>query len=189
MVGLAGDVSVTVKILRTKVCLVGEEGVGKTSLVRRFVLNAFDDHYIHTIGTKVSKKTVDVLRPDGNPVSVEMLVWDIMGNHNIRALLRDAYFGGVHGALAVADLTRRDTLEEVVGWTEEIERVAGDTPLVLAMNKADLTADAQVRAEDVASVARRLDAEYRFTSAKTGENVEAAFGRLGDLIATDRLEA
>src|SRR3972149_3594222 len=68
------------KTLKAKVCLVGEKAVGKTSLIRRFVLNTFDDRYITTIGTKVSKKEITVWKPEeGIEWAVDMTVWDIMG--------------------------------------------------------------------------------------------------------------
>src|SRR5256886_8679432 len=75
------------KHLKAKVCLVGDVAVGKTSLIKRFVQDEFDDRYIATVGTKVTKKTVDV-RWRGAPASLDMMVWDIMGEKGFRALLR-----------------------------------------------------------------------------------------------------
>src|SRR3972149_2349595 len=134
----------TLKILRAKVCLVGEEGVGKTSLIRRYVLNMLDDLCIRTMGTKVSKKTVALGRPDAGPVRVEMMIWDIMGAHDMRTLLRDEYFRGTNGAVAVADLTRRSTFDEFPPWTEGLGGGAGEPPLVGAVNKSDWAGGADV---------------------------------------------
>ncbi|TLZ94344.1 MAG: hypothetical protein E6K04_01825, partial [Methanobacteriota archaeon] len=83
------------KHVKAKVCLVGDVAVGKTSLIRRFVQDEFDDRYIATVGTKVTKKTVDVTWK-GAPAMLDMMVWDIMGEKGFRALLRDAYFEGSH---------------------------------------------------------------------------------------------
>ena len=177
----------TLKILRAKVCLVGEEGVGKTSLIRRCVLNMLDDLCTRTMGTKVSKKTVALGRPDAGPVRVEMMIWGIMGAHDMRTLLRDEYFRGTNGAVAVADLTRRSTFDEFPAWTEGLERAAGDLPLVVAVNKSGCAGEADVGTEEIVRTARSLGADYLMTSAKTGENVEEAFRRLGDLVARDRL--
>src|SRR3972149_12050966 len=71
--------------MRTKVCLVGDAAVGKTSLVRRYVLDAFDDSYLRTLGTKVSKGTMDLdfLR-DGLAIRLEAMIWDIMGPSGFR---------------------------------------------------------------------------------------------------------
>ena len=82
------------KEIKTKVCLVGDNNVGKTSLIRRFVLDSFDDKYTSTIGTKVTKKEVNVKRDNGREVSLSMLVWDIMGQKGFRELLRESYFYG-----------------------------------------------------------------------------------------------
>ncbi|MCX6658706.1 MAG: GTP-binding protein, partial [Euryarchaeota archaeon] len=99
-------------LMKVKVCFIGDAGVGKTSLIKRYVLDVFDDRYIATIGTKVTKKIVDV---DGQ-AKVMMLVWDIMGQKGFRELLREAYFFGAHGAIAVCDLTNKETLEELRYW-------------------------------------------------------------------------
>ena len=66
--------------VKGKVCLLGDIAVGKTSLIRRFVLDQFDDKYISTVGTKVTKKKMDFEFPEANcSVEVTLLIWDIMG--------------------------------------------------------------------------------------------------------------
>src|SRR5947207_15393201 len=79
------------KHVKAKVCLVGDVAVGKTSLIRRFVQDEFDDRYIATVGAKVTKKTVEV-EWRGAPAMLDMMVWDISGEKGFRALLRDASF-------------------------------------------------------------------------------------------------
>ena len=116
-----------------------------------------------------------------------MMIWDIMGAHDMRTLLRDEYFRGTNGAVAVADLTRRSTFDELPAWTEGLERAAGDLPLVVAVNKSDCAGEADVGTEEIVRTARSLGADHLMTSAKTGENVEEAFRRLGNLVARDRL--
>ncbi len=176
------------KHLKSKVCLVGEKAVGKTSLIRRYVLNMFDDHYITTIGTKVSKKEVRVFQPEKDRlVDVDITIWDIMGEKGFRELLKDAYFYGANGVLAVADITRRSTLDELDDWIDGVEQVVGKVPALIAVNKSDLTVDAQFGEKDVAQVAKAFDCEYLMTSAKTGENVEEAFRRMGALVAEYQL--
>src|SRR5207249_4778480 len=82
--------------------LVGEAAVGKTSLIRRFVLENFDDKYIQTLGTKVSKKELTSSSPDGSgELKIDMTIWDIMGQKGFRELLKEAYFYGARGILAV----------------------------------------------------------------------------------------
>ena len=179
-----------VRNLKSKVCLVGDIAVGKTSLIDRYVVNSFDDRYLTTLGTKVTKKVLDVPLPDADVVAhMDMTIWDIMGQQGFRQLLQDAYFFGVRGVLAVADITRRITLDDLAGWIESVEHVAGKVPVLIAINKADLVGDAEFGAAEIERMAASLHSEYLMTSAKTGENVEEAFRRLGELVARRQVPA
>src|SRR5881296_2351477 len=161
------------KQFKVKVCLVGEKAVGKTSLIRRYVLNMFDDRYITTIGTKVSKKELSLYHPERDiQVRMDMTIWDIMGEKGFRELLKDAYFYGANGILAVADVTRRRTLDNLDDWIDGVEDVVGKVPILIAVNKSDLTANARFREIDIAAFAKAYHADFVLTSAKTGERVE-----------------
>ena len=175
--------------LKSKVCLVGEKAVGKTSLVRRFVMNMFDEQYVTTIGTRVSKKEVHVSMPDvARSVQVDLMIWDIMGEKGFRELLKDAYFYGANGILAVADVTRRRTLDDLDDWIDSVEQIVGKVPIIIVVNKTDLS-NAQFRERDVAQFAKAYGSEFFLTSAKTGEHVEAAFARLAALVVEHQLHA
>ena len=177
-------------ILKAKVCLVGNLAVGKTSLIRRFVLNAYDDAYVTTLGTKVSKKTVELLPPGvGTPVRLDLMIWDIMGQPGFRELLKEAYFHGARGILAVADLTRRSTLDHLEDWVDGVSDETGPLPVLVVVNKADLADQAEVGQDAIDEVAERLGCESFLTSAKTGDRVEEVFRRLGSLVARSQLEA
>lgn len=171
-----------------KVCLIGSTSVGKTSLVRRFVVDAFDDRYMTTLGTKVSKKSLALAFPGAaGPMIVDLSIWDIMGQHSLMELLKDAYFSGAHGILAVADLTRRSTLDDLYTWVQSVERTAGPVPRVVAVNKADLAERAAFSRADVAASASAAGCEVVYTSAKTGEGVENAFLVLAHAVARRRI--
>ncbi len=168
------------KGVKTKICLVGDPAVGKTSLIARYVLDEFSDRYLTTIGTKVTKKEVEVAFPArGLRVQLDLMIWDIMGQQGFRELLRDAYFHGAHGILAVADMTRRETLDGLYGWIDSVYRVVSQLPVVIAVNKADLAEEAKFDGAEVAPLVHAFEGEFLMTSAKTGANVEAAFLRLG----------
>ncbi len=168
------------KHFKAKVCLVGNPAVGKTSLVRRYALNEFDDHYLTTLGTKVSKKPVRVTDPSKDlDADIDMMIWDIMGQPGFREMLKDAYFFDAKGVLAVADLTRKDTLEDLKQWIGSVEGVTGKVPIVVAVNKSDLNGEARVTTAEAVQAAEVLGADLFLTSAKTGANVEEAFRRLG----------
>ncbi len=177
------------KSLKSKVCLIGEKSVGKTSLVRRYVHNMFDDEYITTIGTKVSKKDTKIFRPELEAeINVDMTVWDIMGEKGFRQLLNEAYFYGANGIIAVADVTRKKTLDDLDDWIDGVEDVAGKIPIIVAVNKSDLVDDAQFSLKEIAQTAKAFDSEFMYTSAKTGEGVEECFKKLGNMMVDHQLE-
>src|SRR2546427_11799296 len=125
------------KHIKATISLVGETAVGKTSLVKRFVLDTFADRYVATVGTKVTKKTVPVVWR-GLPARMDLMVWDIMGEKGFRALLKEAYFDGAQGILAVCDIRseeRREGIESRSQWTPNHYR---KKPMVFLGNKVDL---------------------------------------------------
>jgi len=166
------------QLMKAKICLVGEHAVGKTSLIRRYVLDEFDDRYITTLGAKVSKKEFEMRLEDGSPVVMDMTIWDIMGSKGFRELLREAYFHGAQGILAVCDVTREDTIGDLDGWVESVFRTVGEIPVVFAINKMDLKHRAEFSEEEVKQATEAFDAPYFYTSAKKGENVEQTFQAL-----------
>ncbi len=177
------------KHFKAKVCLVGNPAVGKTSLVRRYVLDAFDDRYLTTVGTKVSKKPVRVVDPSKDmDADIDLMIWDIMGQPGFREMLKDAYFFDAKGVLAVADLTRKDTLEDLKNWIKAVEGVTGKVPIVVAINKADLTTEAGYSTAQAVQAAEVLGADVFLTSAKTGSNVEEAFRRLGARVVRNAMK-
>ena len=169
--------------MKVKICLVGEGAVGKTCLIRRFIQDQFDDRYISTLGAKVSKKELKVDGPNGG-ADVDMTIWDIMGEKGFRELLKEAYFHGAQGVLAVCDVTRRQTLDDLDEWVAAVLKVTGNVPITYLANKADLKDQADVTEADVRRAAESHRAPYLYTSAKTGQNVEEAFAKLANLIAT-----
>jgi small GTP-binding protein len=173
-----------VQRMKVKVCLVGEGAVGKTALIRRFIHDQFDDRYISTLGAKVSKKEIAVSNPksDGE-IAIDMTIWDIMGEKGFRELLKEAYFHGAQGILAVCDVTRKDTLGELHDWIAAVHKVTGQIPIQFLANKADLEKQKAFSEDDVKKVAEVHKSPYLFTSAKTGQNVEEGFRSLANQIA------
>ncbi len=175
-----------IKRMKVKVCLVGEAAVGKTSLIRRFVLDNFDDKYIQTLGTKVSKRELSVAGDASGDMKIDMTIWDIMGQKGFRELLKEAYFYGAKGILAVCDATRRKTLDDLDDWIEGVYSVTGKIPIEFLANKVDLKDQVQVSEDDMVQAAKAYDSPFHFTSAKTGANVELAFQSLAERIAKER---
>ncbi|MGQ0797519.1 MAG: Rab family GTPase [Methanobacteriota archaeon] len=180
------------KRFKAKVCVVGDPAVGKTSLVRRYVMGDFAEDRRATVGAEVSTRGQFVdLRDIGLTLSkltegaridwpstfhLDMIVWDIMGAHPVPDDVRVTYFESARGILAVADTSREETFAHLDGWITAAKRTAGGVPVVVALNKTDL-----VHRTDVASaeaLAEAHDASLFRTSAKTNEKVEKAFRNL-----------
>ena len=178
---MAAPTVVGQKHVKVKVCLVGDVAVGKTSLIKRFVQDEFDDRYIATVGTKVTKKSVEVVWK-GAPATLDLMVWDIMGEKGFRALLREAYFEGSHGVIAVCDLTRKDTFYDLNNWVQMIRKQVGGVPIVFLGNKMDLGERTVVTREELARMGSIHDATHFLSSAKTGAGVNEAFQALADAI-------
>lgn len=153
--------------------------MGKTSLIRRYVLDVFDDKYIATIGTKVTKKDVKAKDPKtGSEADVTLLIWDIMGQPSFREVLREAYFYGAHGAIAVCDVTSKESLTELRYWIKAMSATTGRIPIVFLGNKCDLKDEARVSLDELEVFSKKHEAQAMLTSARTGYNVEQAFGQL-----------
>jgi small GTP-binding protein len=170
-----------VKEMAKKICIIGEAAVGKTSLIRRFVLDKFDDRYIATIGTKTSAKEVQVSL--GEEVTyIKFQIWDILGLRSFSSIQKNAY-KGADGAFIVVDITRKGTINTLDRWLYSLYKEAGEIPVVVLGNKVDLDPDFHK------SEITQLVTDYGFpcflSSARTGENVNKAFSKLGRMIVKD----
>jgi small GTP-binding protein len=161
--------------LSKKICLLGNPAVGKTSLIRAFVYETFEDEYISTIGSKVSKKEVEFFDEEAKKYyQISLIIWDIAGQQTFKHV-KQAYYRGAKGALVVADVTRVTTLQSLDDWVKSLTEVVGDVPLVLLLNKTDLIDQIKFSLADVQDIAARHKAKTMLCSAKTGKNVEKAF--------------
>jgi len=165
------------KKLMKKICLLGDGAVGKTSLIRKFVFDTFDDKYIMTFGTKVSKKDISMVR-EGQEFNLTFLIWDILGQR-VHDNIHSAYYQGASGAFIVCDATRRETLEHMDEWIEVFRKVNNDSPVVLLANKTDLAAEMKFGEAEMRQLAEKHSMKYHLTSAKTGAHVEESFTELG----------
>ena len=120
-----------------KVCLLGDGAVGKTSLIRRFVLDEFEADYSPTIGTKITKKTLDM---EDAGTSVNLMIWDIMG-HKSYMKVPPQYYQGTEGFMVVCDITRLENLTSLTSldlWDNQISDIA---PLENLVNLTELWLD------------------------------------------------
>lgn len=167
-------------MLQKKICLLGAFGVGKTSLVRRYVDTIFSDTYLTTVGVKIDKKVAVVSGEE-----VALIIWDIAGEDAVSAV-RVSYLRGAAGYLLVVDGTRPETLETAASIQGRITaEIGAAAPFIALLNKADLVEDWTISPERL----QQLEAEgwrFRRTSAKTGDAVNESFAELAALVATWR---
>ncbi len=177
-----GDKLVAPRSFKFKICLVGEEGVGKTSLIHRFVSGAFDESYIRTLGAVVSKKAVSLGTLEGRPIGVDLMILDIMGKRTFLQLFKEAYVHGAKGILAVFDVTKKATLRDLTKWIDGVRDSVGPIPVYALGNKVDLVERRETDEKDATEVLRPYECPVLYTSAKTGANVEQAFQSLAKTI-------
>lgn len=183
--------------VKKKVVLLGDSAVGKTSLIRRFVFDTFEDSYITTIGSKVTKKELNIER-EGEKKDMTLMIWDILGSEGYSAT-HSRTFAGAHGAILVADLTRKGTLDSLERyWIPLLVEAVDRIPLVFVYNKSDLVKDVAPAMMSLAEMASRHNIgledslpsgpSWNFvTSAKTGSNVETTFEILSHLLLSDKM--
>ncbi|MHA1883790.1 MAG: GTP-binding protein [Promethearchaeota archaeon] len=157
-----------------KLILGGEGGVGKTSMVHRFVEDSFQTDYKSTIGTSIMKKECDFVGLDSR---VRFVIWDLAGQAQFKRV-RQSYLANAEAGILVYDVTRRETFDNLEGWYKEAKDVTPSISLILVGNKIDLVEDRVVTKEEGEEMAKNLTLSYIETSAKTGENINDAFKML-----------
>jgi len=166
-------------VYRIKVIIIGEAGVGKTSLVKRFVSGHFTKDYRTSIGANLFIKELNL--NSGNNVSIQ--IWDIAGQERWKKM-RHLYYKGAHGALIVGDFTRVNSFEQVKEfWNQDLNKYCDEIPKILIVNKVDL--DSIISNNEIEKLAQAINVKtIIFTSAKNGQNVEKAFHQMAEAIIT-----
>ncbi|XP_065221178.1 ras-related protein Rab-18-like [Planococcus citri] len=155
-----------------KILVVGRSGVGKSSLAARYVDNDFQEGSITTIGIDYKTKFINI---DG--YNVKLQIWDTGGAEAFRTITRN-YYRSTQGAILVYDVTNRKSFEDLAVWFEEIENNrTGYVAKMIVGNKIDV-GEKQISREEAYKFAKRHDALFIETSAKTSYGVSFAFEEL-----------
>ncbi len=170
-------------MIKKKICMVGPFAVGKTSLVRKFVLNVFSDDYLSTVGVKVDKKNL-VLKSGEN---ITLLIWDLEGHKVVDDIL-PLYLRGMAAYFLVADGTSVESIETVQTMAERLFEQYPGVPCVCLLNKADLK-DKWAVNEKYVKFFEEKGIPVLTTSAKTGDLVETAFKMIAEKAALDGADA
>ncbi|MHA1912838.1 MAG: GTP-binding protein [Promethearchaeota archaeon] len=159
-----------------KVCVVGDGGVGKTSMVLRYCEDTFKENYIMTIGSNFSTKQVQLV--DYPTFLVKLQLWDLAGQKHF-SFVRPPFYRGATAIIYVFDLTRRSSFQNILDWKEEVEKVIGEgKPSMLVGNKIDLAeqGNREVGEQDGEALRREINAlGYYETSAKENLDVNPVF--------------
>lgn len=169
-------------MITSKICIVGDFAVGKTSVVERFVNNQFSDKYLTTVGVKIDTKDIVLAKQN---VSIKLILWDVAGAEEF-GRREFAYLRGASGIVYVVDGTRVPTVESALNLRKQIEDHYGSQPNVLLLNKKDLGGMWQISDQRLESLREHFHYIYE-TSAKTGDDVELALTALADLIVSKDL--
>lgn len=155
-------------MIAKKVLLIGHFGVGKTSLIQRFVLNEFSENYISSIGVRVSAKIVKVHQEE-----IKLLIWDIAGTYGEEKIPK-SYFLGASACMFVFDLSREETYFDIENQVNFVKNISGLKNILLVGNKKDL-----VSVEKLVEITKVVPISIdMITSAKDDDNVEEAFIKL-----------
>ena len=157
--------------------MIGDSGVGKSSLTMRYTDNIFTDQYITTIGIDFKVKTITI-----DDKKIKLQIWDTAGQERFRTIT-SSYYRGAHGIIVVYDVTDRKSFNSIPQWLNEIELNA--TPNIIKImigNKADAVETKEISTDQAIEFAQKNDMKFFETSAKEATNVEETFIEMARMI-------
>ena len=165
-----------------KLLIIGDSGVGKSSLLMQFSDNLFSDTTTATTGVDIKNCTVDV-----EGAKVKLQIWDTAGQERFRTIT-SMHYRGTHGVIFVYDVTNADTFKCIKKWLHEIDQNCDRVSRVLVGNKDDDHEKKVVPLEEAQQFADQIGIPLYETSAKKGKNVEEVFHAIARLVLKQKLE-
>ncbi|MBN1215576.1 MAG: GTP-binding protein [Candidatus Lokiarchaeota archaeon] len=156
--------------LELKLCILGNLGVGKTSIVNRYTKGVFSLSYKSTIGVNLVRKDINI--EDFGDVGIQ--IWDLAGQQSFK-IFHKKYLQGADGAFIVYDVTDTLSFKKIDEWIEIFKKSGGKSPIHLIGNKIDMRGSISVSENEGKSYAEEKKIGFTTTSAKTGDNIENAF--------------
>jgi small GTP-binding protein len=172
------------RILRSKyvykICIIGAEGVGKTSTVNRWAHGWFRHDYKSTVGVQHSSRTLE-LGKGRKKETIKLILWDMAGQDSFKELRR-SFYDGATGLVLMCDITRKRTFNQMAKWYKEAtENIGEKVPVVLVANKVDKKPH-RVQEKDISKYAKSLKSPHIITSALDGSNITDLFELIGKLV-------
>ncbi len=159
-----------------KLIVLGDEKVGKTSLINSFVTNKFRDDYRPTLGVNVTEQIFYIQGLKN--IQQKFLIYDVAGQKFFKRV-RKHYYSGAHAAFLMYDVTERDSFVHLSDWYDDLMQNVPQIPVVLVGNKIDLADQRQVKFEEGQLWAKNHKVSFMETSAKTGIHIRDVFSLVG----------
>jgi len=156
------------KVMR--ISLLGDSGVGKTSIILKYLFDKFSETQTSSIGIDKNEKLMKM--NDGHELKV--IIWDTAGQERFKAMATNT-IKGAQGIVLVFDITKKKTFDSLPNWKKEIKDIKDNIPIILFGNKCDLLNEAEVDNDEAVKFAKNNEMEYFETSAKQNINIEQGF--------------
>lgn len=164
-------------IVKHKLVFLGDQSVGKTSIITRFMYDTFDKQYQATIGIDFLSKTMYL-----EDRTVRLQLWDTAGQERFRSLI-PSYIRDSAGAIIVYDISSRPSFTSTFKWIDDVRAERGtDVVIILIGNKCDLQDRREVSTEEAQSKAQEHGVMFLEVSAKQGSNVKALFRKVANAL-------
>ena len=153
-----------------KILLLGDSGVGKSSIIIRYIENNFSNNLMNSIGVDFKLKNIEV-----DSKKIKLQIWDTAGQERFKTITT-SYYKGAHAILIVFDITDRDSFDHVKNWMADIDKFAKEGVLrILVGNKCDLVNNRKIGMEEAKEIANKYGIKYIETSAKDTINIDDLF--------------
>ena len=165
-----------------KLILIGSSGVGKSSILKRYIQKIFEEEYTCTIGVDFFMKSLNISNK-----SIKLQLWDTAGTEKFKSITT-GYYRGANAAFVVFDLTYKSSFESVSEWIQNYYKYSNpdsEKYVILIGNKSDLKEKREISEEEIYDFAKNNKIKYFETSAKNGENIDECFYFIAEKLMKD----
>ena len=155
-----------------KIILIGNSGVGKSSILQRYIQKVFQESFASTIGVDFFMKSINI-----GDKSIKLQLWDTAGTEKFRSITT-GYYRGADAAFVVFDLSSKSSFKNLNEWIESYYKYSNpdvEKNVILIGNKSDLIDKREVSKEEIEKFIKDNNINYFETSAKDGKNIDECF--------------